>query len=393
MNENMLNRIGELINGAVEQEHIPGANVLVYRDGEEVYYGEGGFADRENKIPICRDTIFRLYSMTKPVTGLAMMILLQRGVIDLCDPVSRYLPSFRGQMVHTADGLVPARRDILIKNLLCMTSGLVYPHPDSAAERDTAAVFAELLGRLDGSSPMMTMELAEKLGGCGLLFQPGETFHYGTSADIAGAVIEAATGKRFGDFLREEIFIPLGMRDTDFYVPEEKQPRLARTYEEMPGGMVEYKGNHLGIQNRMTRQPAFESGGAGLASTIDDYMKFAAMLMNGGIANGERILSPRTLAFFTEPQLFDSQLASLKERWEGLSGYNYGNFMRILEHPGKANLLSSKGEYGWDGALGVHFANFPADRLTFIFMTQRKDSGTMPFTRKLRNVIFSALEY
>jgi CubicO group peptidase (beta-lactamase class C family) len=321
-----------------------------------------------------------------------MMILMQRGVVDLCDPVSKYLPGFKNQTVHTADGIAPVNRDVTIKDLLCMVSGLPYGHPETEVEREVAAVFDELISKLHTDSPISTLELANRLGGCGLMFQPGEYFKYGTSADIAGAVIEAATGKRLGVFLREEIFEPLHMHDTDFYVPEQKQGRLVKTYEETPSGMVEYKGDMLGIQNRMTKSPAFESGGAGLASTIDDYQKFAAMLMNGGSAHGRQILTPKALEFFTSPALTEAQKVPLQQRWDGLSGFNYGNFMRIMEHPGQAKYMTSKGEYGWDGALGCYFANSPADKLTFVLMTQRKDSGTIALTRKCRNVLFSALD-
>jgi CubicO group peptidase (beta-lactamase class C family) len=392
VNKNMLNRIEELIKAAVEEQNIAGANVLVYQNGVEQYYCEGGLADRENNVPIRRDTIFRLYSMTKPVTGAAMMLLMQRGIVDLCDPVSKYIPGFKNQKVHTADGLVPVERDVTIKDLLGMVSGLPYGHPETEAGREVEAVFSELESSLATNSPITTMELANRIGGCGLLFQPGEWFRYGTSADVAGAVIEAVTGKRLGEFLREEIFEPLHMHDTGFYVPENKRNRLAKTYEETPNGMVEYMGDRLGIVNRMPQPPAFESGGAGLSSTIDDYGKFAAMLLNGGTANGRQFLTPRAMALFTTPQLAEAQLAPFWQRWDGLSGFNYGNFMRIMERPGQAKMMASMGEYGWDGALGVYFANSPADRLTFLFMTQRLNSGTMPLTRKCRNIVFSAME-
>lgn len=394
MNKDILSRIECVLIDAVKEQNIPGASALVVKDGVEEYYCETGYADIENRVPIRRDTIFRLYSMTKPITGTAAMLLMQNGRIDLCDPVSKFLPGFKDQKVHTQNGPVPAERDIKIKDILGMTSGLIVPNPDTEGGRAASELFKDLFKRLDTDKPMTTMELANRLGQCGLGFQPGEYWQYGFSADVMGAVVESVTGKTFGQFLRDELFEPLGMNDTGFYVPGEKQNRLAKTYTETSEGMLPATPPTIGypISLTMDKAPGCEFGGAGLASTIDDYQKFARMLLNGGTYNGTRILSPKTVEYFTAPQLNDAQMSDMNAIWNcGLAGFNYGNYLRIMTDPGKAMFMGSLGEYGWDGALGVYFLNSPLDNLTFIFMTQRNGSGTMPVTRKVRNIVFSAL--
>jgi CubicO group peptidase (beta-lactamase class C family) len=296
--------------------------------------------------------------------------------------------------VATDTGSEPAKREVQLIDLLKMTSGLAYGHPDFEAGRKVAAVFEELVSRLETDSPITTLELAEKIAACPLMFQPGSRWRYGTSADIMGAVTEAATGMRYGQFLKENLFAPLGMNDTGFFVPEDKQHRLAKTYKETENGLVLSVGRRLGISDKMNKEPAFESGGAGLASTIDDYMKFAQMLLAGGKLNGIRIFAPRTVTYYTTPQLDkEIQVRDLKEHWvNGLAGFSYGNFMRIMDRPGQAVFMGSKSEYGWDGALGVYFMNAPRENLTLLFMIQRSGSGTLPVTRRIRNIVFAALE-
>lgn len=383
-------QIKEAISGSIAENYIAGANLLVIKDGQEVYYHEDGFADKEARSPIKRDTIFRLYSMSKPVTAAAAMILLERGLIDLYEPVSKFLPGFANQKVAEHDALVSADRDVTIKDLLSMTSGLVYPGDDKAG-KDTAEVFLEVDQRLLGDNPMSTQEIANKLGGCALAFQPGTSWQYGSSADVLGAVIEVVSGQSFGEFLQKEIFDPLEMKDTGFWVPKDKMNRLVKTYEDDgEGGLRVYLGNNLGINQQMDRKPAFESGGAGLVSTIDDYAKFATMLMNQGSLGGRQILRPKTVEYFTTARLNEAQQMGF-DNWLTLCGHSYGNLMRIMTDSRKAGDMGINGEYGWDGWLGAYFANIPSENLTMLFMIQRTNAGTNSLTRKLRNIILSSL--
>ena len=393
MEQEKNNRLQWILDDAVARGEIPGAILMVRKEGKETVYLESGYADIEAKKPVARDSIYRLYSMSKPITATAVMILVERGLIDLADPVCRYLPGFCGQMVAAADEHVEKPwRDVNIQDLVNMTSGLVY-EDNHLTGRQTEALFEEVIKGLDEGEggTYGTVEIANRLGQIPLAFQPARSWCYGTSADVAGALVEVVSGMRFGDFLEKELFNPLEMVDTGFWVPEEKQSRLVKTYECNEGKpSVLYTGNHLGIRNAMDRRPAFESGGAGLVSTIDDYSHFAQMLLNGGSYKGKQILSPAMVRFMTGHVLSaEQQEVFEREGMAWLEGFSYGNFMRVLVNPGRSTTLGSKGEYGWDGWLGCYFANAPQDQMTILMMTQKKDSGTFRMTRLLRNTIYN----
>lgn len=386
-------QIKKALRAAIDNHELAGANLLVMHKGQELLYLEDGQADLEADIPIQRDSLFRLYSMTKPVTAAAVMVLFEGGLLDLSEPVSKFLPGFRNQQVAVDGNLVPVEREVTLHHLLSMTSGLVYGGEDPAGKA-TEALFEEVDKRLLGEDPMGTVELANRLGKCPLAFQPGTDWRYGTSADVLGAVVEVVSGKRFGEFLKETIFDPLGMKDTGFWLSAAHQNgRMAKTY--IDNGpkypMTTYAGNHLGIIHAMDQSPAFESGGAGLVSTLDDYTRFGQMLLNGGSWEGRQLLRPASVAYYGSSTLNARQQPGFLERFS-LQGYSYGNLMRVLTEHGKASVIGSPGEYGWDGWLGCYFCNCPQDDLTFVFMTQRKDSGTMAITRKLRNIVMSCID-
>ena len=234
---------------------------------------------------------------------------------------------------------------------------------------------------------MGTVEFCNRLGKQPLAFQPGTGWRYSTCADILGAVVEAVSGKRFGQFLKEELFEPLGMKDTDFWVPEEKRDRLVTCYRRIPGGLKEHRDLHLAV-GRYDRAPAFESGGAGLVSTLDDYAAFAGMLMNNGTYKGKRILSPAAVRFMTAPRLSPEVRRYL---WDALCGYNYGCLVRVCDRPGSSGIFNEEGEYGWDGWLGTYFANLPASGVTFLLNQNSPDTGTAGVTRKCRNILAAEL--
>lgn len=365
-----------LLQRAVDANTLAGVSVLVQQHGRDVFYGEAGYASLETHAPIQRDTIFRLYSMSKPITSAAAMLLLERGLLDLEDPVSDYLPGFSGKKTT-------------LRHLLTMTSGLVYGG-DTPAGQQYSAVFNDIVDRLRTDSPMTTQEAANRLGQCDPIFEPGTDWCYGSSADVMGAVIEVASGMRFGEFLQREFFDPLDMHDTGFYVPQEKQHRLASAYHETPDGLKLYTGDNLGILNRMEKAPVFESGGAGLASTLDDFSHFSRMLLDGGSYAGRTILSPATVRYYTTSRLEAHQQAGWDKRWNN-PGFTYGNFMRIMFKPEMFQTMGSLGEYGWDGWLGCYFCNAPADDLTLLMMMQRVDTGVCSLTRRVRNVVFSSI--
>lgn len=389
-------KIERLMTEAVESNLVAGVNFLVEKDGQELVYAQAGMADRENRKEIERDTVFRLYSQTKPVTAAAAMILMERGELDLFQSVGEILPAYRKLRVEQRDGSISsAVQPLTIHNLLSMTSGLSYPDDNTASGRASAALFEEACARLRTDHEMTTRELADRLAEGPLAYEPGTFWQYGTSADVLGAVIEAVSGKSLAEFMEEEIFLPLGMKDTAFWVPEEKQSRLAHVYEtvtEEDGKteLLRYTGDNLAINNSMDRIPSYMAGGAGLDSTLDDYMKFARMLLNGGSFEGKQILRPKTVQYMTGGQLMPDQQKGF-DSWVSLSGFSYGNLMRVCKNPAQAGMLTGLGEYGWDGWLGMYFANLPKENMTILMGTQKKDSGTFSLTRKLRNLVLSSV--
>lgn len=394
INVKRLERLQDILTEMVEAQFVSGSSCMVLQQGRELCYFENGYRDIAGKKPLTRDTIFRLYSMTKPMTAVAVMMLLEEGRLDLLTPVSDFFPSFQDQYYMREGKKVPVQTPVQIRHLLNMTSGLTYPG-GTADETDvqTGALINEIVARLHTDEPLTTAEIVECLGEIPLLFEPGTRWNYGLSADVLGAIVEKASGVRFGDFLQTRIFEPLGMKDTAFYVPQEKQERLAKVYDrdEQTGMLAEREPNHLGVSTRMERRPAFESGGAGLASTIDDVARFTNMLTaRGKTPDGKALISEKTWEYLTSGKLDEVQRKGMI--WENLPGYNYGNLMRVLQEPEKCVSLGTKGEYGWDGWLGAYMVNDPENALTLLIMNQRMNTGTTLYTRKMRNIVFSALE-
>ena len=380
-------RVQAIVEAAVSNRECAGANVLVRLRGENILYAQAGMADIESGRPIARDSIFRLYSQSKPITAAAVMLLVERGLIDLMDGVDRYLPGFRNPQIVDAQGkLTKAPRAPWIMELLGMTAGLCYPDGDPAGQC-AARVFEEAHEKIRQGGGIPTVEFMNRLGEQPLAFQPGTHWRYSTCADVLGAVVEVVSGKRFGDFLREELFTPLNMVDTAFFVPESKRERFVTCYERGENGLTPWLGMNLacGVYDR---DPAFESGGAGLVSTLEDYSHFSDMMLNKGVWNGQRILSPKSVEFLTTPQLSDDVQRDL---WDSLDGYSYGKLCRICVEPERMAGFAMQGEYGWDGWLGSYYANFPNEGLTILSMQNTTNMGTSPMIRKVRNAVLAAM--
>ena len=372
----------EALLDCLAQADAAGSSLLI-RDREgEVCYLESGYADLARQAPIQRDSIFRCYSMTKPLTSCAAMLLIQEGKLDMYDPVSRFIGSFRNQRVMTAGGTVPAARESLVRDLMDMTAGLAYDGEDTLPQRETKAVFEEAEKRFDSAHPMDTREFAERIGTIPLLFQPGAAWNYGVCADVLGAAIEKAADMPFADFIQERILKPLGMRDSGFSVPAEKRNRLVTVYQRDENGrLVPYTGNHLAIRNDGGIN-AFHSGGAGLFSTIGDYARFARMLLNGG----EGILRESTVRWMTGRRQTGGVQESIAQS-VGMAGRSYANLLRVTVDPAAAFFPTNAGAYGWDGWLNTRFINDPATGVTILLMQNQKD-GDGTLIGRIRSILY-----
>lgn len=369
-----------------------GAAIAVIHKGKEVYRKEYGEADKENHIPMAKDAIFRCYSMTKPITSVAVMIAVEKGMLALSDPASKYLPGFKDQKVWTEDGLVDAKREVIIQDLMDMTAGVCYPDASFPAGEYMQKMNDEYYERLEAGNPTSTYDLANLIGQQPLAFQPGTNWLYGFCADVLGAILEVVSGKKYSDYLKDEIFKPLGMVDTDFYVPEEKQDRFMVNYQFMPetNTLEPCTWQHLGLSYMHLKQPAFESGGAGLVSTIDDYSKIVKMFLNKGSYNGVRILGRKTVEWMNRNHLVGAEFEGYN--WEALKGYGYGNLMRQMVDPGKSEGIGSVGEFGWDGWLGCYMFVDPAEDLAIIYVIQKCGGNGYRDVQVIRNIVYSALD-
>ena len=394
-----LQNIQTVFDDAVAAHKVAGLNCAVYKDGKEMGYWQAGYSDLENKKAFNRDTICRLFSMSKPVTCVAAWILIEQGKIDLADEVGKYIPDYWNLQISYDSGrkgtMKKSNRNVTIQDLLNMTSGFTYGAWWDGApygEHLTSDLIAELNEDCLGPCKISTMDFATKLAKIPVSFEPGTNYAYGLSADIMGAVIEVVSVMKFSEFLKKNIFEPLGMKDTAFYVPSEKQNRLSKVYAcDNEKDMILFENPNLGIQNKMDHAPSFESGGAGLCSTLDDYLKFALMLVNGGELNGKRILQKRTVEYFTQARLRQDLQECFNKNMEHFSGYTYCNFLRVAFEPGRCKYLTEEGEFGWDGWLGPYLSVDIKNNLVIVMLMQKTGAGTWEVTRKCKNIINSSL--
>ena len=386
----------------IDAGRFPGTQLLVYRRGKVVHSVVQGFADLERRVPVRDDTIFRIYSMTKPITSVAFMMLFEEGRVALDEPVHKYIPEWKNLGVFVAGTSPsflarPTSRPMQIVDLLRHTSGLTYGIQQrsnvDAAYREKKIAEA---GTLQG--------MVEELAQVPLEFSPGEAWNYSVSADVLGYLIGKISGRPFEQFLKERIFDPLGMGDTGFYVPSAKAARFAACYSADPPGKLmfrptERKGT-LTLLDDPTKSaylspPSFVSGGGGLVSTASDYLTFCRALINGGELGGTRLLGPKTLQLMTSNHLpggVDLPALSRSMFSEATnSGIGFGLGFAVTMDPAKTLLPGSAGEYFWGGAAGTAFWVDPAEELIAIFMTQLMPSSAYPIRRELRTLVYAAI--
>jgi CubicO group peptidase (beta-lactamase class C family) len=376
-----LKRLHDVMTGYVERGEVPGLVTLVARRGEGHVVAIGAMAAGSEQ-PMRRDTIFRISSMTKPVTAAAAMILIEECAIRLDEPVSRLLPELADRQVlrqpdAELDDTVPAYRPITVRDLLTFTMGLgiVAAAPGTVPIADALTELELGQGMPSPQTPPVPDEWIRRLGRLPLMYQPGERWMYNTGSDVLGVLIERAAGQPFETFLKERIFDPLGMTDTGFGVPWEHIGRLATSYVIDPssGAAVIYDEPNEGQWSRL---PSFPSGGGGLVSTVDDFLAFADMLRGKGVSRGERILSRPSVEFMTSDQLTPEQKAAsgLVPGFFRVHGWGFG----VAVVTERTEVAKSVGTYGWDGGMGTSWYNDPAEDLTMILMTQQAWASPIP---------------
>ena len=381
--------IQKVIDACIKAGEETGAAVVLTKDGEAVISCTGGFADKENQIPMKADHICRAFSCSKISTSICAMILMERGQLDINWELERIIPEF-AHPYYVKDGKrVECEGSIRVRDLLNMTAGIPYPGEGPEGIELTNQVWGELDQSIRDGKSMTTLEVAKRIAKCPLCFEPGKLWMYGASADVLGAVIEVVSGMRLSTFMEENLFAPLGMNDTAFYVPAEKRERLAVCYEQTPDGRKIYEGGNLAIYD-FDRLPAFESAGAGLFTTAADYAKIGAMLSNGGVYHGTRILSRKAVEFMSYASLSEQQLAQFG--WDSNLGYGYSNLVRILKNPNEAATLASQGSFGWDGWTGTYLLCDPVEHVSVTLFTQRCGASTTQLARNVVNAAYTALE-
>ncbi len=364
-----------------------GTLTLVARKGEIAYLDSLGFMDRENERPMQEDAIFRIYSMTKSVTSIAVMQLLEKSKFRLDDPVHWYIPQFKDIGVYQA-GVYPnfltskPERDMSIKDLLTHMSGLTYNFMYrtnvDAAHRSSDLMRSENLEEFINTLSKLPLE-----------FSPGKKWNYSVSTDVLGYLVEQVSGQSLDEYFKKNIFEPLGMEDTDFECPDDKLSRLASLYEYNQSG-----------KPKLMKVPSLDvkmmSGGGGLFSTMSDYYKFASMLLNQGEMNGARIIGRKTLQYMTSNHLPNGK--DLTEMSESAfsetpyAGVGFGLGFSVMLDPLKSQTLSDIGEFGWGGMASTVFFINPKEDMLVIFLTQLVPSSTYQVRRELRSLVYSALK-
>ncbi|RZA14857.1 MAG: class A beta-lactamase-related serine hydrolase [Lysobacteraceae bacterium] len=387
--ESRLARIPRFLEDQVAAGALPGAQTLVWRRGALAHRSLVGFMDMARGRPMRDDAIVRIYSMTKPVTIVALLMLLEKGMIALDDPVTRFIPAFAG--LKLADGRAPTRA-MTILDLARHTAGFTYGfHNRTPID---AQYRAQRIGELDTEGGLETM--IAQLAALPLEYASGERWIYSVATDVLGYVVQRVSGQNYADFVREHILGPLKMSDTGFWVPEDKRDRLAACYALKDGRLDLFDDAQ---DSTWFTPPKLESGGGGLVSTVDDYLRFARMLLNGGELDGARLLSPQTVALMRANHLPDGQeIADLMPSADafnesGYRGIGFGLGVAVTLDPARVGIPGTAGEYAWGGMASTAFFIDPAEEMVVVFMTQViADTATrVRLRRDLRTLVYDAM--
>jgi CubicO group peptidase (beta-lactamase class C family) len=379
-----LDRIAPVMQGYIDQGKLAGTLTLVARNGKIAYLNAQGMQDKKAKKPMAEDTIFRIYSMTKPITAAAAMILWEQGKFHMFDPISKYLPELANMKVYVSgsgDNMIveEAKTPIRIIDLFTHTSGFSYGFSNSEVDK---LYQSKLSKRKEFTRDNILSKFAE----LPLTHQPGTAWNYGVSTDIIGFLVEKLSGKKLGEYMQDTIFNPLGMQDTGFYVPSNKIDRLSQIYTaDKTGQTVVSKDVPGGID--FLNDPKIHSAGGGLVSTMQDYFIFAQMMLNGGEINGVRILGRKTVKYMSSNHLPDHLIPYNKTS----DGEGYGLAMSVTVNPEMSGFMGSTGNYGWGGAASTYFRIDPQEKIIMISMAQFVPIGFHRYHNDFRNLVYQAL--
>jgi CubicO group peptidase (beta-lactamase class C family) len=395
-----LERVRDALKGEIDQGKLPGTVVMVARKGKVAYADAVGLQDKSAGKAMALDSVFRIYSMTKPLVSVAAMMLVEDGKLQLTDPVSKFLPAFKGQRVSVARAdaefarltytNVAAEREMTVQDLLRHTSGLAYGEiTQNAPIKDAYAKAGVYLpGVRDYDSRDMTpAEQVDRLGAAPLAHQPGTVWEYSLASDVLGRVVEAASGQRLADFLDERLFKPLRMTDTAFHVSAGKTGRLAQ-----PLATDHASGQPIKVID-VSAPPKNDSGGAGAVSTAADYLRFSQMLLNGGQLEGVRVLSRTTVELMTADHLGTRIAAPVTpgELLLGTSGYGFGLGFAVRLAPGIAGVPGSAGEFMWAGYAGTYFWVDPKEQITAVLMSQAPSPIRAYYRKLVKQLVYQAI--
>lgn len=392
MEESRLERIGKHLDKYVADGKLPGASILVSRDQKEMYYHETGYADVERKVPVARDTVFRIYSMTKPITSVALLSLYEHGLFQLDDPVSKYIPEWENLKVYESgegDSIKTREpiRPMIIKDLLTHTSGLTYgfmnSHPVDKLYRDNQI----------GGAPGLTLK--DMIGGLAeipLLYDPGSRWNYSVSTDVCGYLVELFSGQSLDEYVDQTVLQPLYMGHSGFKVKPADKTNLAACYNHHPEGFRlqdDPKGS------RYHETPTFLSGGGGMVCTIDDYMSFAICMQGYPVIGNAPVLGNEMVSYALKNHLpGGADLAGMGQSVfaeTSFEGVGFGLGFSVVVDPVAASVLDSVGSAGWGGAASTYFWVDPAQAISVVFMTQLLPSSTFPIRRELKTLVNQAI--
>ncbi len=389
-------KLEKLMNRFVEEDYAPGNTIKVYLGKDKVFDYSCGYADKDKKTKMIGDEYFNIYSCSKIATVTAALQLVEKGIILLNDPLYEYIPEYKNMFIETPEGnIVPAKKEITILNLFNMTAGLTYNTNSEAISKARALT----------NGKMETDVVIRCLASDPLIFEPGTCFNYSLCHDVLAGLVSIVTGKKFRDYVKENIFAPLGMDASSYHLTPESKQHMATQYRFVSEGesgtmdvvAKQQYGNakqgffeKIGIENEYVFGEEYDSGGAGIVTTVDDYVKFAVALANYGLGlTGERILSPATVELMRQNTLDENQIKTFN--WKQLDGYGYGLGVRTMMDRVKGGSLSNIKEFGWGGAAGTSVYIDPQIGLAAVYAKHTLNPREEYYQPRVRNVLYSCL--